>query len=57
MSAGVLAALLVQLFAGAVNGWPHNVLRIISQLKRDCKALLVTRLTHVSSTVSSTDFQ
>ena len=48
----LLAAPLVQLSVSAGNGWPHNALRHhwlmpISCHFRDCKALLVTSLTHV----------
>jgi len=47
----------VQLFAGAGNGWPHSALRYhqfmpISCHFRDCKALLVTSLTHVRGAVA-----
>jgi len=40
------------------NGWPHNALRhhwlmSISCHFRDCKALLVTSLTHVSGAIAS----
>jgi len=49
----LLAAPGVQLFAGAGNGWPHSALRYhqlmpISCHVRDCKALLITSLTHES---------
>jgi len=42
----------------AGNGWPHNALRhhwlmSISCHFRDCKALLVTSLTHVSGAIAS----
>ena len=42
----------------AGNGWPHNALRHhwlmpISCHFRDCKALLVTNLTHVSGAIAS----
>ena len=48
----------VQLSVSAVNGWPHNALRHhwlmpISCHFRDCKALLVTSLTHVSGAIAS----
>jgi len=41
-----------------VRGWPHNALRHywlmpISCHFRDCKALLVTSLTHVSGAIAS----
>ena len=54
----LLAAPLVQLSVSAGNGWPHNALRHhwlmpISCHFRDCKALLVTSLTHVSSAIAS----
>ena len=54
----LLAAPWVQLSASAGNGWPHNALRRhwlmpISCHFRDCKALLVTSLTHVSSAIAS----
>ena len=47
----LLAALWVQLSITAGSGWPHNALRHhwlmpISCHLRDCKALLVTSLTH-----------
>ena len=47
------------LFSDAGNGWPHNAPRYhylvpISCHFRDCKALLVTSLTHVRSAVAST---
>jgi len=49
----------IQLFAGAGNGWPHNALRYhwfmsISCLFQDCKALLVTSVTHVRSAITNT---
>ena len=56
----LLAAPWVQLFVSAGNKWPHNALRNhyhwlmpISCDFRDCKALLVTSLTHVSGTIAS----
>jgi len=54
----LLAAPWVQLFVSASNGWPHNALRHhwlmpISCHFRDCKALLVTSLTHVSGAIAS----
>jgi len=54
----LLAAPWVQLSVSAGNGWPHNVLRhhwlmLISCHFRDCKALLVTSLTHVSGAIAS----
>ena len=54
----LLATLWVQLSVSAGNGWPHNALRHhwlmpISCHFRDCKALLVTSLTHVSGAISS----
>jgi len=54
----LLAALWVQLSVSAGNGWPHNALRYhwlmpISCHFRDCKALLVTSLTHVSGAIAS----
>jgi len=47
-----------QLSASSGNGWPHNALRYhwlmpISCHFRDCKALLVTSLTHVSRAITS----
>jgi len=50
-----------QLSVSAGNGWPHNALRHhwlmpISCHFRDCKALLVTSLTHVSGAVASLPF-
>jgi len=53
-----LAALWVQLSVSMDSGWPHNALRHhwlmpISCHFRDCKALLVTSLTHVSGAISS----
>jgi len=49
----LLAAPWVQLSVSADSGWPHNALRhhwlmSISCHFRDCKALLVTSLTHAS---------
>jgi len=54
----LLAAPWVQLSVGAGNGWPHNVLQQhrlmpISCHFRECKALLVTSLTHVSGAIAS----
>ena len=54
----LLAAPWVQLSVSAGNGWPHNALRHhwlmpVSCHFRDCKALLVTSLTHVSGAVAS----
>ena len=54
----LLAASWVQLSVSVGNGWPHNVLRHhwlmpISCHFRDCKALLVTSLTHVSGAIAS----
>ena len=54
----LLAAPWVQLSVSAVNGWPHNALRHhwlmpISCHFLDCKALLVTSLTHVSGAITS----
>ena len=54
----LLAALWVQLSVIAGNGWPHNALRhhwfmTISCHFRDCTALLVTSLTHVSGAIAS----
>ena len=54
----LLAGPWVQLSVSAGNGWPHNALRHhwlmpISCHFRDCKALLVTSLTHVSGTIAS----
>jgi len=54
----LLAAPWVQLSVSAGNGWPHNALRHhwlmpISCHFRDCKALLVTSLAHVSGTIAS----
>ena len=54
----MLAAPWVQLSVSAGNRWPHNALRHhwlmpISCHFRDCKALLVTRLTHVSGAMAS----
>jgi len=52
----LLAAPWVQLCVSAGNGWPHNALRHhwllpISCHFRDCKALLVTSLTHKTPVV------
>jgi len=54
----LLAAPLVQLSVSTSNGWPHNALRHhwfmpIRCHFRDCKALLVTSLTHVSGAITS----
>ena len=54
----LLAAPWVQLSVSASNGWPHNALRHhwlvpITCHFRDCKALLVTSLTHVSGAIAS----
>jgi len=54
----LLAAPWVQLSVSAGDGWPHNALRHhwlmpISCHFRDCKALLVTSLTHVSNAIAS----
>jgi len=54
----LLAAPLVQLSVSAGNGWSHNALRHhrlmpISCHFRDCKAPLVTSLTHVSGAIAS----
>ena len=54
----LLAAPWVQLSVSAGNGWLHNALRHhwlmpISCHFRDCKALLVTSLTHVSGAIAS----
>jgi len=54
----LLAAPWIQLSVSAGNGWPHNTLRHhwlmpISCHFRDCKALLVTSLTHVSGAIAS----
>jgi len=54
----LLAAPWVQLSVSVGNGWPHNVLRhhwlmSISCHFWDCKALLVTSLTHVSGAIAS----
>ena len=54
----LLAAPWVQLSISAGNGWPHNALRhhwlmLISCHSRDCKALLVTSLTHVSGAINA----
>ena len=54
----LLAAPWVQLYVSAGSGWPHNALRhhwlmpIICHFW-DCKALLVTSLTHVNGAVAS----
>ena len=55
---GVSAAPWVQLSVSAGSGWPHNALlhhwlMPISCHFRDCKALLVTSLTHVSGAIAS----
>ena len=54
----LLAAPWVQLSVSADNGWPHNALRHhwfmqISCHFRDCKALLITSLIHVSGAIAS----
>ena len=54
----LLAAPWVQLFVSAGNRWPHNALRHhwlmpIGCHFRDCKALQVTSLTHVSDAIAS----
>ena len=54
----LLAAPWVQLSVTAGNGWPHNALQHhwhmpISCHFRDCKAVLVTSLTHVSGAIAS----
>ena len=54
----LLVAPWVQLSVSAGSGWPHNALRhhwlmLISCHFRDCKALLVTSLTHVSGAIAS----
>jgi len=54
----LVAAPWVQLSVSAGSGWPHNALRHqwlmpISCHFRDCKALLVTSLTRVSSTIAN----
>ena len=54
----LLAAPWIQLFVSAGSGWPHNALRHhwlmpISYHFRDCKAPLVTSLTHVSGAIAS----
>ena len=54
----LLAVPWVQLSVSAGNGWPHNAPRHhwfmpISCHFRDCKALLVTSLTHVSGAMAS----
>ena len=48
----------VQLSVSAGNGWPHNALRHHWLMQtschfRDCEALLVTSLTHVSGAIAS----
>jgi len=58
----LLAAPWVQLSVSAGNGWPHNVLRLhwlmpISCHFRDCKALVVTSLTHVSGAIARLSVQ
>ena len=54
----LLAAPCIQLSVSVGNGWAHNALwhhwlMPISCHFRDCKALLVTSLTHVSDTIAS----
>jgi len=54
----LLAAPWVQSSVSAGSGWPHNALRHhwlmpISCHFRDCKALVVTSLTHVSGAIAS----
>jgi len=54
----LLAAQLVQLSISTGNRWPDDALRHhwlmpISCQFRDCKALLVTSLTHVSGAITS----
>ena len=54
----LLAAPWVQLSVSAGSGWPHSALRHhwlmpISCHFRDCKALLVTSLAHVSGAIAS----
>ena len=54
----LLAAPWVQLSVSAGSGWPHNALwhhwlMTISRHFCDCKALLVTSLTHVSGAIGS----
>jgi len=54
----LLGAPWVQLFVSVGNGWPHNALQhhwlmLIRCHFRDCKALLVTSLTHVSGAIAS----
>ena len=51
----LLAAPWVQLSVSSGNGWPHNALwhHWLSCYVRDCKALLVTSLTHVSGAIAS----
>ena len=55
---GAMVCLLVQLSVNTGNGWPHNALwhqwlMPISCHFRDCKALLVTSLTHASGAIAS----
>jgi len=55
MSASCTVSTIVRI---AGTGWPHNALRHhwlmpISCHFRDCKALLVTSLTHVSGAIAS----
>ena len=54
----LLAAPWIQLSVSAGNGWPHNALQHhwlmpISCHFRDCKALVVTSLNHVSGAIAS----
>jgi len=54
----LLAAPWIQWSVNAGTGWPHNALwhhwiMLISCHFRDCKALLVTSLTHVSGAIAS----
>ena len=54
----MLASLWVQLSVSVDSGWPHNALRHhwlmpVSCHFRDCKAQLVTSLTHVSGAITS----
>ena len=54
----LLAAPWVQLSVKAGSGWLHNALRqhwlmSVSCYFRDCKALMVTSLTHVSGAIAS----
>jgi len=54
----LLAASWVKLSVSAGSGWPHNALRYhwlmpMSCRFGDCKALLVTSLTHVSGAIAS----